>query len=214
MTKKIKITGGVIVAVTVAVLYALHSSNDFQKAYKTYNTLAKKHVEAAYIPGVPDNPVRQKLNGILSQVLARPMSPKERLSLAEQGLAALKEGEKQIDDIGTIGEKVQTAITYMEEKNNSLGVLFSKSQGTRVITLAKEEFGIVADIRGLSYRANFHTAEIFNRIVLDKGELTKAYSSELNSQIPAVEEQFNKRSALYEQLKSVIGRMEKEVSTM
>ena len=205
---------GVPMCVVLIALYVLNSSHNFRTAYETYAPLAKEHVDLAYIPGVPDNPVRQKLNGILSQVLARPMTPKTRLAFAKEGLDALKEGESQIDAIGDTGEKVQIAITYMEQKSASPGVFFSKEKASHIIALAKEEFGIVADIRGLSYRANFHTAEIFNRIILDKGELTKAYTNELNSQIPAVEEQFNKRSSLYEQLKSVTGRLEKETASL
>jgi hypothetical protein len=189
--------------------YTLLSSNTFRGAFETYAPLAEAHVDAAYIPGVPDNPIRQRLNSILSQVLARPMTPKERIALAEEGLAVLKEGEKQIDAIGEAGERVQIAITYMEDKKNSVGAVFSKSQANEIIALAKEEFGIVADIRGLSYRANFHTAEIFNRIILDKGELTAGYTQELNDQIPAVEEQFNKRTHLYDQLKAVAARLQK-----
>ena len=94
----------------------------------------------------------------------------------------------------------------MDEKSGWSG-FFSRSQKKAVIGLAREEFGIVADIRGLSYGANFHTAEIFNRIVLDKGELTESYVAELNHEVPLVEEQFNKRANLYTQLEDVSNRM-------
>lgn len=195
-------------------LYLYHAKSDFQQSFETYEGLAKTHVALGYIPGASDNPVREKLNTILSQVLARPLTPKERLALAGEGLSALKEGERQIDAIGDAGEKVQIAITYMESKSTSVGMFFSVADAKRILALAKEEFGVVSDIRGLSYRANFHTAEIFNRIVLDKGELTPAYTTELNAQIPAVEEQFNKRASLYESLKSLSARIEKEAASM
>ena len=201
---------GTLIVVSVIFGYVMYASNEFLHAYATYARLSKANVEAAYMPGAEQNPIRQHLNTILSQVLARPMSAKERLSFAREGLAVLKEGETQIDTIGDSGDKVQLSITYMEAKSKAPGALFLRSESDRILTLAKQELNINADIRGLSYRANFHTAEILNRIVLDQGELTAAYSEELDRQLPAVEEQFNKRTNLYKQLEAVNNLMQEE----
>ena len=199
-----------ILILAVLCVYIAYASHEFRRAYATYTTLVQANVDAAYVPGAENNPLRQHLNTVLSQVLARPMSAKERMDFAEEGLKVLKAAEQQIDVIGDTGDKVQLSITYMQEKARAPGAFLLRGYVTRILSLATEEHNITADIRGLSYRANFHTAEIFNRIVLDKGELTPAYLQELNRQVPAVEEQFNKRTGLYAQLKDVSARMQAE----
>jgi len=215
MTKNKKILiASTSVLCAVFALYVFQSTSEVRKALETYTHLAKIHTDAAYVPGIPDNPVRQRLNSILSQVLARPMKPQERLALAHDGLVALKEAEGQIDAIGDAGEKVQNAISYLDEKSRAPGAFLQRKSVIEILALAKQEFNVVADIRGLSYRANFTTTEIFNRIVLDNGALTPAYTAELNKDIPDVEDQFNKRTALYDQLKSLTARLEKTISTM
>jgi hypothetical protein len=81
---------------------------------------------------------------------------------------------------------------------------FSTSGQTReIIDLAKQRSSIVEDIRGLSYRANFETQNIFKRIIADNGRLADSYVSELNNDLPVLETQFDHRSSLYQNLQSV-----------
>lgn len=181
------------------------SAEDTAQALESYRSRSFEHLQAAYVPGVPENQSRERLNTILASVLVRPLTPDERRSLAEEGLAALKEVEAQIDAIGEAGDRVQIALAYLEEKG---GGIMAGDETKELIAAAKEEFAIIADIRGLSYRANFHTAEIFNRIILDGGELTSAYSKALNDELPLVEEQFNTRTDLYERLKTARARVD------
>ncbi len=202
----------VLLALAAAAFYFLRiSSGDSTRAVESYSTRSFEHLQAAYVPGVPENPVRERLNTILSSVLVRPLTPPERRALAEEGLKALKEVETQIDAIGEAGDRVQVAITYLEEKG---GGFTAGDETKELIAAAEEEFAIIADIRGLSYRANFHTAEIFNRIILDGGELTSAYSADLNRELPLVEEQFNTRAGLYERLKSARERVDKALISL
>ena len=181
------------------------STIDRTRALESYRLRSFEHLQAAYVPGVPENQSRERLNIILASVLVRPLTSDERRSLAEEGLAALKEVEAQIDAIGEVGDRVQIALAYLEDKG---GGITAGDEAKELIAAAKEEFAIIADIRGLSYRANFHTAEIFNRILLDGGELTSAYSAALNAELPLVEEQFNTRAALYERLKDARARVD------
>jgi hypothetical protein len=197
----------------VAAFFWMRSSGEVTRALESYQALSRAHEEAAYLPGIPENPVRERVNAILSDVLARPMEPAERLARAQEGLSVLKDAEVQIDAIGDVGEKVQIAIAYFEEKSGPVSFVRS-SEAEALVAVAKEEFGIIADIRGLSYRANFHTAEIFNRIVLDKGELSAAYIADLNKELPLVEEQFNARTMLYGKLKDVRARVEVAIRDM
>ncbi len=195
----------VLALASLALYFFLSTSKDSVRAIEAYRTQSAAHIQAAYVPGVPGNPARERLNTILSSVLVRPLTPGERTTLAEEGLRALKEVEVQIDAIGEAGERVQVAIAYLEEKT---GGFAQSDEEKELIAAAEEEFSIIADIRGLSYRANFHTAEIFNRIILDGGELTSVYSADLNRELPLVEEQFNARASLYERLKNARTRVD------
>lgn len=194
-----------IALASLALYFFLGASGEKTQALEAYRAKSFEYVQASYVPGVPGNPARERLNTILSSVLVRPLTPPERRALAEEGLRALKEVEAQIDAIGEAGERVQVAIAYLEEKT---GGFTQSDEEKELIAAAGEEFAIIADIRGLSYRANFHTAEIFNRIILDGGELTSTYSADLNRELPLVEEQFNARADLYEKLKEARTRVD------
>ena len=182
----------------------------FEDDYAAYTALAEEHTQAAYLPAANNNPLRQELNQTLGQVLAGEMSNSERLALAERGLELLDELEQQIDAIGERGIAVDEAITALEED----GGLLALGGTAELLTLARERSAIIADIRGLSYRANFHTAEIFNRVVDDGGALTAAHVGILNDQVPKVEEQFNKRSNLYDELQTTSQKIDTAFAKM
>ncbi len=192
-----------IVFLFVALLfcaYKLYFSWQFQKSYEIYATLSGGHVNAALLPAVGDNPIRQELNRMLADVLATQLGERDRLARAERGLLLLNELEKQIDAIGDSGESVSKALGEMEARA-------SGSERQEIVQLALERLRVIGDIRGLSYRASYHTAEIFNRVIQDGGTLTAEYVAELNNQIPLVEEQFDRRTGLYEELESIGGRI-------
>jgi len=187
--------------------YRYDRASQFSDSYAAYAVLAAAHGNAAFIPTVDDNPLRQELNRVLVEVLAGEISDSRRLELAQRGLLLLDEAEKQIDTIGERGEAAQTAIVVMEDSASGRG-------RTDIVALARERISIISDIRGLSYRANFYTAEIFNRVIRDGGKLTAAHTKELNDQTPVVEEQFDLRANLYTELESTNFRMEKKVAEL
>lgn len=191
---------GVLVLCGVFV-YTMLQSSRFEKEFAAYDALATAHEAAAYLPGSSNNPVRQDLNRLLSEVLVQGLSAHDRLALADQGLEQLANLEKQIDAIGEAGEKVDAAVARMQV--DSVGTVSSSIATHELLTLAKKRSAIIADIRGLSYRANFETKKIFDRVIADKGALTKEHVLDLNEQIPIVEEQFNRRSDLYAELQSI-----------
>ena len=203
MSKKVP-----IVAVAVALvfcffaLYRYHASSQFASSYKVYSQLATAHVNTAIIHGAKSNPLRQELNQTLARVLSdTSMNNADRIALSQRGLILLKQGEKQIDAMGEVGDKTKSAISSME-------MAAYGSLRNDIVALAHESFNIIADIRGLSYRANYHAAEIFNHIIKDGGKLIPAYISDLNEQIPFVEERFDKQTNLYSDLESVNSRIE------
>ncbi len=181
--------------------YKSYFSWQFKKSYEIYATLSGLHVNVALLPAVGDNPIRQELNRMLADVLATQLSENDRLVRAERGLFLLSALEKQIDAIGDSGEAVSKALGELESRATG-------SERQEVVDLALERVRIIGDIRGLSYRASYHTAEIFNRVIQDGGALTPEHVKELNDQIPLVEEQFDRRSGLYNQLESIGRRID------
>lgn len=175
----------------------------FDKAYRAYDALAKEHASAAYFPGAPNNPLRQELDRALVTVLAEGAPPELRMEVARRASSLLLEYEATIDIIGEAGERATKALDAAE--SYAWG-----ADRKGLISKARERAEIIADIRGLSYRADYHTAEIFHQIVRDDGELTEEHVRALNSQIPAVEEQFNKRTNLYGEL----GRVDAEIAEL
>ncbi len=204
----------ILVAALVAILlvcifvgYKLYFAWQFNKSYDTYATLSGLHVNAALLPAVGDNPVRQELNRTLADVLAEQLPTSERLERAERGLVLLNALERQIDAIGDSGEAVSKALGEMEARA-------SGSERREIVDLALERLRVIGDIRGLSYRASYHTAEIFNRVIADGGALTPEHVKELNNQIPLVEEQFDRRTGLYDELESINNAILRTVSEL
>ena len=177
------------------------SSTQSKNRFAAYQEVAKLQEEATYLVGAENNPVRQRLNLVLSQTLAKSMGNAERLNLARQGLDLIQAMNAQIDDIGSYGDQVSTAIAQMQV--GELSSLSSSDLAREMLVLAKKRAAIISDIRGLSYRADFEVQKILERIVKENGALTKEHIDALNKQIPEVEEQFNKRTELYKQLEDI-----------
>ena len=170
----------------------------FADDYAAYAALARAHESAAYVAGAPNNPVRQQLNQVLTDVLGKKMKADARLELATHGLTLVDDTEKQIHAITTAGDEVDIAIARMQI--NALNSFFSGQDTREVIVLAKKRAAIISDIRAYSYRASFEVKQIFDHIIAEKGALSDAYIIELNTTVPVLEEQFNKRSSLYTEL--------------
>lgn len=180
--------------------YRFYFAWQFTKSYDTYAALSDIHVSAAFLPATNENPLRQELNRMLADVLVAELPETDRLERAERGLLLLNELEKQIDAIGDSGEAVAKALGEMEARA-------SGSERREIVDMALERLRVIGDIRGLSYRASYHTAEIFNRVIQDGGALTKEHVTDLNNQIPLVEQQFDRRTGLYDELESIGGKI-------
>lgn len=189
-------------AVCGALVYLVHlSASEFARDYEIYSFLAKTQQNDAFIPGAPNNPVREQLNRTLSDILTKDMSPAERLALVKRGQVSLDEADRQIDQITISTEAADAAIAKMQV--DTLGA-FSISQTAReLLALAKRRSAIISDIRAYSYRADFEIRQIFDRIIADNGKLSDAYIKELNAAIPEMESQFDKRSSLYNGLQKI-----------
>ncbi len=179
--------------------YALHR---FEEAYRAYESIATLHDEAAVIPMLPDNPLRRDLNQALVIVLSDEASPEDRIAKAREGLALLTLAEGNIDALGDVGADATAALLGLESAINPIA-LGAYTVEKALVELAHRRLSAIADIRGLSYRANHDTKTIFDRIIADGGSLTEAHGADLERLLPDVEEQFNRRSNLLVEVESL-----------
>lgn len=160
------------------------------------------YIAATFLPGAQNNPVRNELNRMLGESLSDVLSEGERIERARRGLLLIDELERQVDAIGETKDTLESRLLALESEFTNVPALFSGDR--RALRERTERLYVIADdIRGLSYRANYHTSQIFERIIDDGGSLTPAHVMSLNEQIPQVEEQFDQRANLYAELESI-----------
>lgn len=206
------ITGMVLVVIIVGGLYGFfvwHSSRQFKNSYQSYARAQDAYLTAAYKPAADSNPVRQSVNVLLAQVLQVEMTPAVRLEKAKQGIAHLNDMEGQIDAIKTEADAVMPLLNVLDDALRSVGNVSQRARAKELAKLGYRQVEIISDIRGLSYRADYYTDEVFERIIDDQGEMTDAHKQHLNELIPQLEEQFNKRTNLYAELKKNDDAMKK-----
>ncbi len=184
--------------------YVGYSFGLFNHHYSIYIEKASTQRNVTFIPGAAQNPLRGELNLTLTRVLAPSTSAKDRVTLAHHGLDLIIESNTEVDAIGDAAIAVEAAASAMERAAHSPGNIFRKAAMLAIVAGAKQELYTIQDIRGLSYRANFETAEVFNRLITDGGVLTDAYIKDLNTQLPAAEIAFNKRQNSYIDLEKEI----------
>lgn len=199
----------------LAIVYFLASRQSLSRfggEYAAYAELAKAQQDAAYLPAAPNNPVRQQLNLVLSEALQSQTPSSKRLADAKLGRTLLAELEGQVDAIGSTSEKADASLAGLQVRY--LGSLATPSSVREIITLAKQRSALIEDIRGLSYRADFDTRKIFERIISDNGALTAAHIEELNGEVPEIETQFDRRSTLYGELGDLSARIDADAAAL
>ena len=184
-----------------AYIYSTHQSDQtFNLEYAVYANLAGEADNAAFVPGAQTNPVRIALDQDLTRALDQSISAANRLQFATQGLADLKESLSQIDTISSTTAKVDIEIAKMQVA--ALGDVSSSDRGRQIISLAKQRSSIISDIRAYSYHTDSEIQQIFQHLVDSQGVLANDYVISLNNEIPTVETEFDKRTALYTQLQN------------
>lgn len=191
-----------LLLVVAAYGYHRYTLYRFEEAYRTYAAAAAKHDEAATIPMLPDNPLRRDLNDALILVLSPDVSDEERLARSREGLALLVLAEGHIDAVGDVGADATAAVLAMEEMASPFALAAFPAE-KELVELAHRRLSAIADVRGLSYRANHDTKSIFDRVIADGGSLTSEHSADLERLLPEVEEQFNRRTNLLAEVQSL-----------
>jgi|GEM_PF-1617368 len=194
----------VVFAALALLAYHIHISTDrFAQKYRDYAVLANVSDIGADVPGAQNNPVRMQINDALTQVLANKMTDAQRLALAQHGLELLTFSNKQIDAISPKLDAADASAKEMAASVDFVTSTFAKGLPQKIINEAKERSAAIKDIRAYSYRANADTIRIFEHIVDDKGALPNSYIAELNSSIPAEEQNFNDRQNRYYDLQNI-----------
>ena len=178
-------------------MYVWLGSRSFGESYRAYSEAQKAYITAANKPAAEANPVRKQVYQLLAEVLQLEMSNEARIEKAKQGIAHLNDLERQIDSIKDEADVVIPLLAQLEE--SSAGIVGSSKK--ELVQLGNRQVAIISDIRGLSYRADFYTSEVFERIIDEQGAMSDEHKTYLNEMIPQLEEQFDKRANLYAELK-------------
>lgn len=197
----------VVVVVIMCVMGALahhvaKANATFSHAYLVYAAAADDADMAVYVPTANNNPVRAELNTILIQILGNKMPDAERLAKARQGLELLRVSQTQIDQITPKLDAARTAIEGMEKSLSPVDAIFQRGDPQKIIASAKDRAEATSDIRALSYRANLEMQKIFQHFVDAKGTLANSYVNQLNNDLPAIEDEFNRRQNRYRDLQT------------
>lgn len=188
--------------------YIVRADARFSHTYLEYAAAADDADTAVYVPTATNNPVRQEMNAMLNDVLGNALQPETRLARAKRGMELLQLSEQQIDEIAPKHDAALDAIAVMERSVSPADAIFQRGNPQKIIVFAKERAQAVSDIRALSYRADFETGKIFQHIIDSKGQLSDVYVRELNSTIPDLEEQFNKRQNRYNDLQQMLNEIQ------
>jgi hypothetical protein len=206
--KKITALTAVFLILFLAYVFLPGNSGAFNSAYAKYQTIAKAQDVAVFYPSIESNEIRKELFTLLSRALIGDISDSERLETANRGIELLKLAEKEIDAMADLSPEVAARLEDIRSADSLLISQKTRSTIEEAVRLGEKRRTLIEDIRGLSYKANFYTEEIFKRIADDGGALTAAPAAFLNEQIPLVEEQFDRRSALYKELEKTAAEIE------
>lgn len=184
---------------------AQRSRAEFTLLYKDYAAMAAELDNATYIPGAQTNPIRQQMDMVLRELLFESTAADRRLELATIGLQLLAESAKQLDTLSSMKDDVDAKAALLQVR--TLGSSNISVEAKTLVAYAKERANIISDIRAYTYKANLEMQQIFERIKEDRGELTDEHIIKLNSQVPRVEQEFDKRTDLYRSLEQISQRM-------
>lgn len=202
----------VLIALSAYGLWAWIGAGKFGAQYERYAEAQREYIIAANKPAAEGNPVRRQVYQLLAEVLQVEMTNDERITKARQGIAHLNDIEAQIDAIKVEADTVVPLLQELEDASSGIGNLNGGASMQDLVRLGKRQVEIISDIRGLSYRADYYTTEVFERIIDDLGAMTDEHKIYLNENIPLLEEQFDKRANLYAELKKNDDEM-KEIAT-
>jgi hypothetical protein len=193
-------------------LFARVSTQRLGAEYVSYAVLAKAQEEAVYLPTALNNPDRQQLNLALTDALQKNITPARRLADAKQGIDLIKVLDTEVDGIGSTSDAANAMLAKLQ--TTYLNNPATSDSARTLIALAKQRTDIIEDIRGLSYRANFSTRNIFDRIIADKGALTSAHVIDLNNELPEAQTEFDRRSDLYKKLGDMSATIDRDATVL
>lgn len=210
---QISIAVSVIALVLIGVAWHL-SERALGRDASAFSSAQRAYAQAAFLPGSSTNDERELLNRSLATVLANTATPAARLAAAQASDQLLHDIELEIHAIADARDAAASARATLAARRHSFAALRYHAALGDVDALAARQSSIIEDIRGLSYAANYHTGQIFQHIRADKGVLTPAYTAFLNSEIPQMEQEFNKRSNLYLELESIDSQLARALAAL
>ncbi len=183
--------------------FAYRAHGTLSTAVSRYAAAQKDLSQSTFLPGADDNEERSAANRALEEVLTGTLSDDERVKRSQDGLALLRDLQKEVDAIGDARDAAEAARADLATHELSIADVRYHGDLVALDALAKQQISIAEDIRGLSYSAAYYTTQIFDKVLATHGALSGDFVTTLNSEIPEVEDQFDKRSNLYVELEGI-----------
>lgn len=197
------IVSGIALALVFAAVIAYQAERVLAHHVATYARAQRTFADTAFSPGTSGNVARDESNRLLTVVLSSGAGNSERLAAATQGLALVHTLETEIDLIADARDDAEVARAALWRDRFLPVAIPWENKLVALDGLAERQAETIADIRGLSYAANYRAAQIFERIIADQGTLKPDYIRSLNSGLPELEKAFDRRSNLYMELEKI-----------
>jgi len=175
---------------------------DLSLSLATLHDSLDEEITSAHLPGSGTNESRQQLNTIFNRLLMEHMSTDERILLSRQGMELLAITREEISRV-TIhlitSEGSLEELEKMEFSGNRSEMALLDDYIDRAHTINH----VVSTITTLLTRLNDHSNSILKRIIADDGQLTPAHVTDLNTQTPLAEGNFDDLTYSYSRLEKL-----------
>lgn len=204
MTRRTRmLLSGVVLVLVLLAAIAYQAERVLARHVAVYAQAQRTFADTAFSPGASGNVARDESNRLLSVVLSSSAVQADRLAAAKQGIELLHTLETEIDLIADARDEAEVARAQLwRDRFLPVAVPWEKKL-VALDALAERQASTIADIRGLSYAANYRAAQIFEHVAADGGALTPEYIRSLNSGLPELEKAFDRRSNLYVELEKI-----------
>lgn len=174
----------------------------FIDVYSVYAVEAEKVEKYVYLPSIEGNINRSELYTLLDSILTKKMEPERRESLARLAFANLDALKKEIETAQSGQAKIYAMLQDLDNASKVFTSIDLRKQTERIVTEARKRAELSARITSILSEINEQTYAIITRILAEKGDLSDAHITEINSITAEAEKRFMSLEGLYTELEN------------
>jgi hypothetical protein len=181
--------------------------------YGEYAERAHTVAELVHAPGLESNVNRAELELLLEEMLTKPMESESREAMAR---IAFEHIDILQTDIKTASEEQSKLYNLTQQLDNSARMFNGvkiRAQAGEIVVQTREQAEISARIVALLSYTYEHTYAIVTRILQDKGELTDAHKTAINTMTPEAEVRHSALKELYTEFSAKEARLSEMFGT-